>query len=74
MIGESPLKVLNTEGLTELNSLFTREMELGQRIANLSYLFFEGIPATQEEKDDIEIDEQILIGDTRAFAKKWRKE
>ena len=36
MIGESLLKVLNTEGLTELNSLFTREIELGQRIANLS--------------------------------------
>lgn len=63
---------LDLEGLTELNRLTNRMIEQGQIEARFAHNFFEyGIPATQDEKDDYEVSEQILQGDIKAFSEKW---
>lgn len=68
-----PKVIVDLEGLAELNSITSRMIEQGRIETCFAHNFFEySIPATQDEKDDYEVSAQILQGDIKAFAEKWR--
>ena len=71
-IGE-PRVVINLEGLAELNELLRWEQMLGQWAAKMTYNFLcTPIGNTQDEIDDYELAQQILEGDQKKFANKWK--
>ena len=68
-----PRVVIDIEGLIELNELLRRDQMLGQWGSELTYNFFYSpIRNTQDEIDDYELAIQILEGDQKKFANKWK--